>query len=98
MAKRGIERLRMALINDVEEELSEEAEYGKPSSSVERKLGYTLAKIEGARPRGLLLIAKQRSFDLETVLRILEMDESAEIIIAHPKEPWAVSDFRNWST
>jgi len=98
MAKRRFERLRMALINDIEEELAEETEYGKPGSAIETKLSYTIAKIEGARPRGLFLIAKQRNFDLETVLRILEMDESAEIIITHPKEPWAVSDFREWST
>jgi len=94
---RRIEKLRDHLIRDVEEQLAEEAEYGTVSST-ERKLGYTLAKIQGARPRGLFLIAKQMVYDLETVLDILQMYETAEIVITYPKEPWMTSDFRGWST
>lgn len=86
-----IENLRVALMNNVEEELAD----GYMSA---QKAGNLFNKIERATPRELVLIAKDLSWDLETLLENLKMWESAELVIAYPKESWTVSDFRGWST
>jgi len=86
-----IENLRVALINDVEEQLADEFISTQKGENL-------LNKIERATPRELVLIARGASWDLESVLMRTKMYESAELVIEYPEEPWKVSDFKGWST
>lgn len=86
-----IENLRVALMDNVEEDIADEFISAAKGGSL-------LREIDKARPRELVLIARKRDYDLETILHLLRMYETAEIILTYPKEPWIISDFRGWST